>query len=97
MAYDMNAHAMVYQVLDDVLSARAVTPGVRGAMFSLIDELRTGPADTGDVRRAEDVSIAIHRLEWALQRGDRDSSEKSLDELRRLAVDWLNTRIRTRH
>jgi hypothetical protein len=97
MLAEADAHSMVYQVLDEVLAARAVSPGARGTMFAVVDGLRAGAAALEDVRRAENVSIALHRLETALQRGDCGASDSALAELRNLAADWLNTRICTRH
>jgi hypothetical protein len=97
MLAEADAHSMVYQVLDEVLGAKAVSPGARGTMFAVVDGLRAGAATLENVRRAENVSIELHRLETALQRGDREASAAALDELRRLAADWLNTRICIRH
>jgi hypothetical protein len=84
---------MVYQVLDQVLADRTVAAKSRGAMFSVIDELRQGTAPAEDLRRAERISIAMHRLEWALQQGDRVARETALADLRALAAGWLDSRI----
>lgn len=76
-----------------VLVEKVLSPGMRGAMFSVIDALRDGPAPADDVRRMESISIALHKLEWARQQRDDAGSVEAVDELRALAVGWLNARI----
>jgi hypothetical protein len=70
MPRESSARAVAYQVLDQVLADQAVTTGARGAMFSVIDSLRGSSAAIEDVRRAENISVEMHKLEWALQRQD---------------------------
>jgi hypothetical protein len=93
MLDETNARAVAYQVLDKALADESIHPGARGAMFSVVDALRGSAAPTEDLRRAECISIGIHRLEWALQVRDENASRRALDELRALAADWLNARI----
>ena len=93
MLQETSARAVAYQVLDRVLSERVVSPGMRGAMFSVIDALRRRPAPTDDLRRVESISVALHRLEWAHQQRDMAASMQAVDELRALASGWLNARI----
>jgi hypothetical protein len=93
MLHESSARAVAYQVLDQILSERAVSPGTRGAMFSVIDALRRSPAPVEDVRRAECISIALHKLDWARQQRDETASIDALDELKILATSWLNARI----
>ena len=90
-----NEHAMVYQVLDDVLAGGAIPTGVRGTIFSVIDGLRTNGADMQEVRRAESIAINLHRLEWALQRRSIEDAEQARVALKGIAVELLNSRIRT--
>lgn len=45
------------------------------------------------MRRAEDIAIEIHRLQWALQQRDDAASEAALSSLKELAADWISTRI----
>lgn len=87
------ARAAAYQAMDQVLSNKCVSPGVRGAVFSAIDTLRGTAAPAEDVRRAESISIEIQKFEWALQRRDENASNAAMDELRALAAEWLNARI----
>ena len=97
MLQDLGAHALVYQVLDEVLAGGSVPPGVRGAMFSVIDDLRANSGVAEDARRAEQISVEIHKLEWALRQGDAAAAATARDALKGLAADWINTRICTRH
>ena len=90
-----SAHAVAYQVLDQVLADQAVSAGARGAIFSVVDCLRASCAPLGEIRRAERVSIEMHRLQWALQLGDEATARAALEELKALAVSWLDSRIGT--
>lgn len=85
--------ANAYQVLDRVLAEKVVGPGVRGTIYAVVDVLRSSGAQIEELRRAEGISIAIHRLEWAQQQRDEASSALALDELKALAASWLNSRI----
>ncbi len=87
--------AMVYQVLDDVLAGGPIPTSVRRTIFSVIDGLRTNGADIEEVRRAESVSINLHKLEWALQRRSTEDGEQARVALKRIAVELLESRIRT--
>ena len=97
MLADTGAHAVVYQVLDEVLSGQCVPAGARGAMFAVVDELRAATTDLEEIRRAERISIEMHKLEWALQQGDASATQAAHDQLKALAVEWINTRIHSRH
>ena len=87
--------AMVYQVLDNVLAGGAIPTSVRGTIFAVIDGLRTNGADIEEVRRAESVSISLHKLEWALQRHSIEDAEQARVALKQIAVELLDSRIRT--
>jgi hypothetical protein len=94
---ELSAHALVYQALDEVLAGESVPPGVRGAMFAVIDDLRANSAVAEDARRAEQISVEIHKLEWALRQGDADAAKTARETLKGLAADWINRRICARH
>lgn len=93
MPRQASAHAIVYQVLDGLLAGKAVPPGTGGAMFSAIDDMRAKAAPVDDLRRAEQISLSIHRLEWALRHGNKSAADFARQQLRSLAADWLNARI----
>jgi hypothetical protein len=88
-----SARAIAYQALDQVLADELVAPGNRGAMFSVIDCLRASSAPIGEVRRAEGISIEMHKLQSALQQQDDGAARAALDQLKALAVSWLDARI----
>jgi hypothetical protein len=94
---DTGAHAVVYQVLDDVLGAQCVPAGARAALFDVVDELRAAKGATEEARRAEQISIEIHKLEWALRHGDGCAAEAVRGHLKVLAAEWINMRICSRH
>ncbi len=97
MLAGVGSHAVVYQVLDDVLAADGIPAGARGAMFSVVDELRASNARVEEVRRAEQISIEIHKLEWALREGDGAGAKRVRDQLKSLSAEWINTRICNRN
>jgi hypothetical protein len=92
-----NAHAIVYQVLDDVLHGNAVRPGARGALFSVVDELRARDGMADDARWAEKVSLGIHQLECALHNGNPDELVHVRRELTALAGERMNSRPQNHH
>ena len=87
------ARALAYQVLDQVLADQSVAAGAQGAMFSVVDCLRASSAPADDVRRAERISIEMHKLQWARQQQDDTAGCTALGELKALAASWLNARI----
>ena len=97
MLDEPGAIALTYQVLDDLLANRTVSASSRCAMFAVVDSLRASRAAEDDIRRAENISIEIHNLEWAQQRSDCTASHCALDRIRAFAGELLDTRIRVRH
>ena len=94
--YYQNAHVSVYRVLDEVLASTAVPPGAKGAMFSIIDHLRSSSGPVDDVRRAERISIEMHKLEAALRGPDPFAASSARGMLKSLAVAWLDARLLAR-
>jgi hypothetical protein len=92
-----NAHVGVYRVLDEVLSGSAVPPGAKGAMFSIIDHLRHSAVPLEELRRAEQISLEIHKLESALQGSDAAAVQVARDELKALAAACIQQRVFERH
>jgi hypothetical protein len=93
----VDANAVVYQVLDEVLAQRCVPTGARAAMFTVVDELRAAVGDVEEIRRAERISVEMHKLEWALRHGDAPATQAAHDRLKALAAEWIDTRICNRH
>lgn len=89
-----NARVLVYQALDQVLADRVISTGTSRSLFAAIDELKASAAPAEQVRRAEDIAIQLHRLQWALQQRDDAASSAALQSLKDLAGDWIDTRIR---
>jgi len=93
----VGTNAIVYQVLDEVLAHKCVPASARAAMFAVVDELRSATTGGEDVRRAERISVEMHKLEWALRRGDAPATQASHEALKALAAEWIDTRIWSRH
>ena len=90
-----NAHIGVYQVLDQVMVATSVPPGIKGAIYSIIDHLRLKSAPVEDLGGAEQISVGIHKLESALRCADETAILTARDELKSLAAAWIQRRIFT--
>lgn len=93
MLDENRAHVGVYRVLDEVLNGTSVPPGVKGAMFSIIDQLRSSSVPIEQVRRAEQISLGIHKLESALRGSDKSAALVARGELRTLAAEWIDQRV----
>ena len=87
--------ALTYQVLDEVIAGRTVSPHARATIHSIIDRLRASAADLAEIRRTESVSIALHKLHWSLQRSDGAAAESARQDLTQIAVEFLDTAIRS--
>lgn len=91
------AHALVYQALDQVLADKVVTPGTPRAIFAAVDTLRSCRAPADQVRQVEDISVQIHKLQSALQQSNGGQIDSALGDLKDMAAQWLDTRINARH
>ncbi len=87
------SHALIYQVLDAVLSSTSVPGRSRGTMFSLVDQMRANNGELRYVRLAERVSVELHKLEWSVQRNDKQEVDAARSMLKSLAAELLNFRI----
>ena len=87
------ARVLVYQALDQVLADGNVSAASRGAMHNAVDTMRGASVPADELRCAENISIEMHRLSWALCRSDQPSIMSARDALKRLANGWMDTRI----
>jgi hypothetical protein len=88
-----NWHAVIYRVLDGILSNTAAPAGARGAIFDVVDRLRSSSPNSREHCSAERISVEILNLESALQRSDYSAAKAARNELKALAADWLQNRI----
>ena len=95
MAYASDIHAAVYQVLDDVMTSNAPPPGAKAMIHSVIDDLHSAGAQPFLIRKAEAISVELHHLESAIVRADSAQASEARRNLRRLASEWLDRRIRS--
>ncbi len=93
IAQQNNAYMSVYQVIEELCSGTCVPAGMTGAMFSAIDDLRRMQAPRADVTLAERISVAMHKLEWAIRSGDAAAQDALRAELQAMGSDWLDTPI----
>jgi hypothetical protein len=95
MLRETNAHVLVYQALDQVLTDQVVSSGTHRAIYRAIDVMRTSLATPERVRRAEDIAVEIHKLQWALQQSDQHGRQAALQKLRQFAGAWVDARVRS--
>lgn len=89
-----SAYLSVYQLLDDLCFVGRLPPGSACILFKAIDDLRRISAPAEDIRVAETMSIAVHKLEAALRSDDRMEAEQARLELQMLGARWLQTPMR---
>jgi len=92
----MDAQVEIYRVLDVALTRQAVPPGTKGAMYCIIEYLRSSKACGGELRRAENIAIDLHRLEAALQQRNCTEIDVARHSLRAHAAALIQTRISSR-
>jgi hypothetical protein len=90
MSYASNAFVAVYQVLDDVLGGHISPPGAKATIHAIIDDLRRVAAAPELVAETEGISVQLHRLEWAMVRGDSEQALQARNSLKSTSSSWLN-------
>jgi hypothetical protein len=93
VAHQDEAYMSVYQVVEELCSGTCLPAGLAGTMFLAIDGLRQLQAPREDVRLAECISVAMHKLEWAIRAGDAAGQQALRCELQGLGSAWLDTPI----
>lgn len=88
-----SAYMSVYTVVEELVCGEALPVGLAGALYSAIDRLRRIDAPRQDIGLAERISIAMHKLEWAVRGGDAAAQQALRAELQSLGSDWLETPI----
>ena len=88
------AYLSVYHLLDLVCFSERVPLGSSARIGTAIDRLRTIRAPVNDIRTAEGISVAIHKLERALAVGADEDAEEARVELQQLGARWLQTPMR---
>ena len=86
-----NQYAEVYRILDDLKSTGVACPGTPGVLFNAIDRLRTDKAPSEHIRLAENLSVAVIRLEGAVRNGRHDLAAKVRTEIGLLNEAWMDT------
>ena len=89
MSYASNLFVAVYQVLDEVLTAAVAPPGAKATIHAIIDDLRTVDAQPELLAQTENISVQLHRLEWAVAKGDFERAKQTRNNLRAIASSWL--------
>jgi hypothetical protein len=88
-----STHVEIYRILDDALGQPVPSPGWRGSIHAVIDDLRRCRDSAELVRLAETISLNLHQLEWARKNGNRDTEKEARHGLADAAAAWLNFRI----
>ena len=90
VAVEERAQKIVSQLLEDVGGREVLAPGTRGALFSVVDELRARCATDEHTLCAEKISIRMQQLECALHGGDEKEAKLARRDLRTLAQEWVD-------
>lgn len=93
MVDEREVHSILYQVLDGFTVRQSAPAADRGTINSIVDRLRSHCPMSDDCRRAELISVEMHKLELALRSGDNQAEWASRQNLTNLARDLLNMRI----
>ena len=86
------AREIVSRVADDGGTRATPTPGTRGALFSVVDELRARCTTDEWTLCAEKISIRMQELERALRHGDKSEATLARGDLKALAGKWIGAR-----
>lgn len=89
VSVEVKARSIASQLLDDVRGGTVPTQGARGALFSVVDELRARVGPDEHTLCAEKISIRMQQLECALQRGDAKEAKSARRDLKTLAGEWM--------
>ena len=90
-----DANALIYHALDQVLADGFIAPGTTRAMFAAVDTLRESDVPHDQLRRAESIAVEIHKLQLGLQQSDVLACGATMGELKKLAAEWIDMRIRS--
>ena len=93
MAIESSHYAEVYRVLSGVKTDGLPHPGAPGVLFNVIDRLRIDKAPDNHVKLAENVSVAILRLEGAVRNGRHALAVEIRAEIEQLNAAWMETPI----
>jgi len=86
------SYSEIFEVLSELRLEGAVpVPGLRGSLFRAVDELRDRGADAGHRAIAEQVAVALRRLDEALALDDPQIAGRCREAFRALADQWMNT------
>ena len=93
MEFQSSQYAEVYRVLDSLKSTGLAHPGAPGVLFNAIDRLKLDNAPEEHIRLAENVSVAIVRLEGAVRNGRHALATEIRAEIEQLSAAWMDTPI----
>ncbi|WP_394729067.1 hypothetical protein [Altererythrobacter sp. GH1-8] len=88
-----SAYWDVYEVLDDLRVAEAVSVGSLRKMYSAIDELRGQEAPASHIALVEQITVAMHRLEAARRRKDSEAEDEARNQLDGMVAEWFDKRL----
>lgn len=82
------SHVRVCHVIDRLADPAIRTINWRKPVYEAIDELRGMSAPADQIDTAQRLSIALLKLEWAVQKGDADKEEQARAQLAALGEAW---------
>ena len=78
----------ISRVLAELNASPVVPLGWRRVMYSAIDHLRASSASDEKIEIAERMSVSLLKLDWAVQKGDRERQDHARQQLSELGDRW---------
>lgn len=82
------SHIAICNVLAELEDSNARTVNWRKPVYEALDELRAIGAPADQVETAERISIALLKLDWAIQKGDSEKQDEVREQLAGLGETW---------
>lgn len=79
----------VFHILSNLKIADAIPVGMVGKMYSALDNMRSARAPSQKIAVAENISVAIRRLEMARRQRDGAAEQSVSERLNVLATNWM--------
>ncbi len=82
------SHIGVCNVLDDLGDSTIRGINWRRPVYAAIDELRATAAPVDQLDTIERISIALLKLDWAIQQGNAEKEDQAREQLAELGEAW---------
>ena len=81
-------YSSISEMLEELCSTQIIPVGALGKMYSVVDKLRASQELLERTKLAENISVAILRLELSCRKHDTPAEASIRDDLQSLAAAW---------